>query len=254
MTKPDTSGWEQRQAAHFNRIASNYERHYSDAHSQQYRLEFFNRPMLDDIPLRGMHVLEGMCGSGQTTDFLLAGGAMVTGLDISSELIQSFRERWPTCEALCVSILDTQRPSNSLNAAIVVGGLHHLHPHVPQALDEIHRVLKPGGYFCFVEPHAGSLPDLFRRLWYRHDSLFEANERSLDLSEMMAANESRFDLVKVRCLGNIAYVLVLNSLIVRVPLVLKAVYAPVLMAIERVLSPLLTRRTSCFMVCQWRKR
>lgn len=254
MTKPDSGEWEQRQAAHFNRIARDFERHYSDAHSQQYRLSFFNHPMLDDIPLRGMHVLEGMCGSGQTTDFLLTRGAKVTGLDISSELIKSFREKWPTCEALCASILDTQLPSSSFDGVIVVGGLHHVHPHVPEALDEIHRVLKPGGYFCFIEPHAGSLPDLFRRLWYRRDSLFEANEGSVDLSEMMATNEPRFEFVKVRYLGNIAYVFVFNSLIVRVPLGLKAVYAPVLMAIERVLSPLLTRRTSCFMVCQWRKR
>jgi hypothetical protein len=32
------------------------------------------------------------------------------GLDISSELIKSFREKWPTCEALCASI-DTQPPA-----------------------------------------------------------------------------------------------------------------------------------------------
>ena len=38
----------------------------------------------------------------------------------------------------------------------------------------------------------------------------------------------------MRYLGNIAYVFVFNSLIVRVPLGLKAVYAPVLMAIEKV--------------------
>jgi ubiquinone/menaquinone biosynthesis C-methylase UbiE len=246
--------WEEKQAHHFDKITARYEAHYSDKYSQRYRFKFFNEPMLEGIDLTGMHVLEAMCGSGQTTDYLLSRGARVTGLDISSGLIASFKKKWPRCDSVCASIFDTQIKDNAFDCVVVVGGLHHLQPQVHQAVDEIHRVLKPGGYFCFAEPHAGSLPDLARKLWYRHDVLFEKNERAIDIDDLRTENASRFDFLRTRYLGNIAYLLVLNSLIFRIPLQLKRVYAPVVMAIESAASPFLTRRLSCFVVCQWRKK
>jgi len=52
----------------------------------------------------------------------------------------------------------------------------------------------------------------------------------------------------------VAYLFVLNSLIFRIPLPLKRVYAPLLTAIESVVHPYLTKRLSCIMVGQWRKK
>ena len=43
--------------------------------------------------------------------------------------------------------------TTSFDCVAVVGGLHHIHPNVKAAVREIHRVLKPGGHFCFMEPH-----------------------------------------------------------------------------------------------------
>src|SRR6266581_1635280 len=59
------------------------------------------------------------------------------------------------------------------DAVFITGGLHHVHPNVAGAMAEIHRILKPGGWLCFYEPHTGSMADLVRRLWYRVDHLFE---------------------------------------------------------------------------------
>jgi SAM-dependent methyltransferase len=254
MSVHSERGWEEKQAEHYNRIAAQYEAHYSDTWSQRYRTRFLNEPMLSGIDLKGMQVLEAMCGSGQTTGHLLARGATVTGLDISSELIASFKKSWPSCEGICASIFETGLPAESYDVIVVVGGLHHLHPQVQRATDEIHRLLKPGGHFCFMEPHAGSLPDVIRRRWYKVDSMFEKNEESVDFEALYAANRDRFDLVRTRYLGNVAYLLVLNSLIFRVPLGLKKLYSPPLMAVERVLSPINSRLLSCFGVGQWRKR
>lgn len=210
--------------------------------------------MLQGIPLTGMHLLEAMCGSGQTTEYLTHAGARVTGLDISSGLIASFKRRWPECTGLCASMFDTPFKDNTFDGVVVVGGLHHLHPHVAQAVDEIHRVLKPGGYFCFTEPHSGSLPDMVRRLWYRCDPLFEENEQSIDIDNLKTTYVSRFDFVRTRYLGNIAYLFILNSLIFRIPPKLKWVFSATLMVVESAVSPFLTRYFGCFMVCQWRKR
>ena len=84
---------EQLQRLHYDRIGSEYESHYGDACSRQYRERFINEPMFAGIHLRGLDVLEAMCGSGQTTEFLLAKGARVTGLDISTYEIDSFQRR-----------------------------------------------------------------------------------------------------------------------------------------------------------------
>src|ERR1700755_3473431 len=76
------------QQAHYDRIAADYETHYSDEWSVEYRRRFIYEPMFDGLRLEGMQVLDAMCGSGQTTSFLLARGTSVTGLDISNEVVE----------------------------------------------------------------------------------------------------------------------------------------------------------------------
>jgi SAM-dependent methyltransferase len=136
----------------------------------------------------------------------------------------------------------------------VLGGLHHVHPDVDLAIDEIARVLKPGGSFCFGEPHAGSLPDIVRRAWYRRDSLFEDGEAAVDIGAMERAHAGDFDVVWKRFMGNAAYLLVLNSMVFRVPLWSKRWYAPLLSGVEALLQPLQGRTLSCFALCRWRRR
>ncbi len=121
-------------------------------------------------------------------------------------------------------------------------------------MDEIFRLLRPGGWFCFGEPHTGSIPDLFRRLWYRLDGLFETGEAAIDLRKLEAANADRFDVEMRRHVGSVAYLLVFSSMIFRIPRRLKPWYAPPLFMLERAMSPLHGRRTACFALARWRKR
>lgn len=242
------------QKAHYNRIFAEYEAHYDDRTSQRYRQRFMYDPMFEGIDLRGAEVLEAMCGSGQTTGYLLAGGARVTGLDLSDVAIERFRTRWPATRVIRASILESGLAAESFDGVVVLGGLHHVHPNVDDAVNEIYRVLKPGGWFCFGEPHAGSLPDLARRWWYRRDSLFEAGEAAIDLEALQHDNAGRFDVEIRRYVGSIAYLLVANSMVFRLPRKLKPFYAPPLCFLEGMLAPLHGRVTSCFVVCRWRKR
>jgi SAM-dependent methyltransferase len=242
------------QQEHFDSIASDYAAHYGDPWSQVYRRRFINEPMLGDIALSGARVIDAMCGSGETTGFLLEKGAQVTGVDISQKEMTLFQERFPSCKAKQTSILSTGLESNAYDCVVVVGGLHHLHPQVPAALNEVHRVLKPGGYFCFTEPHRGSLADRVRQLWYGVDKLFAANEAAIDLEALKEQWASRFEFVKEEYKGNIAYLLVLNSLIFRIPLRLKPLYSPLLVRAETIIQTIQGKTLSCFVVGQWRKR
>ena len=244
---------EQLQKELFDRISSQYEAHYDDINSRSYRAKFIYEPVFEGIDFSGMKVLEAMCGTGQTTEYLLARGATVTALDISPESIESFTERWPACNAVCASILDSGLESNSVDCVVVMAGLHHLHPHVGDAIRELHRVLKPGGYLCMWEPHSGSLPDLMRKWWYRHDSLFAENEAAIDFASIKDEFSSLFSFEKQYFVGNFAYLLVLNSLIFRVPLRLKRLYTPVLMKLEPIVNMFQGKLLSCVALAQWRK-
>jgi SAM-dependent methyltransferase len=210
--------------------------------------------MFAGLDLSGMKVLDAMCGSGQTTSYLLNRGANVTGLDISNEVLETFQARWSSATAVKRSLLDSGFPDDAFDCVAVVGGLHHIHPNLKAAVREIHRVLKPGGHFCFMEPHSGSLPDLVRRVWYRFDRFFSDNEAAIDIALLQKDFAHEFELKQARYLGNVAFLLVLNSLIFRIPPGSKKVFSPALMKVEPLLNKLQTKLTSCFVVTQWQKR
>ena len=210
--------------------------------------------MFENINFSGMKVLDAMCGNGETTKYLLQKGCQVTGVDISEGGIRHLQERWPECDAHCASILSTGFSNNSYDCVAVVGGLHHLHPNVFGAIKEIHRVLKPDGYFCFVEPHKGSVADRIRRFWYRVDNSFAKNEAAIDIEALKQEFSLEFEFSKEDYKGNIAYLLVLNSLIFRIPLRIKPIYSPILLKIESVVERIQGKLLSCFVVCQWKKK
>jgi SAM-dependent methyltransferase len=248
---------ERQQQAHYDTISADYEAHYSDEWSLEYRRRFIYAPMFAGLDLSGMKILDAMCGSGQTTEYLLAHGADVTGLDISNEVIHGFRTRWADTHAVHAvkrSLLDSGLTASSFDCVVVVGGLHHIHPNLSLAMYEIHRVLRPGGYLCFMEPHSGSLPDLIRRVWYKFDRYFSDNEEAIDMKGLQREFGSQFDLRQANYLGNLAFLLVLNSLIFRIPTWAKKFYSPLLMKLEGKIDKLQGRLTSCFVVAQWQKR
>ena len=252
---PHQHSAEKKQSRHQDQLEEEYERHYSDPCSMAYRLRFFNEPMMAGISLRGLRVLDAMCGAGQMTDYLLSCGARVTGLDISENAIEHFREKLPQAHAMVGSILDTGLESDSYDCVTVLGGLHHVHPNVDAAIDEIYRILRPGGSFCFMEPHAGSLPDVVRRIWYRVDRhMFEDNEQAIDVAALQAKNEDRFEFLTTRYGGGVAYLLVLNSLVFRIPLGWKRHYSRLCMGLEALIGKVQGPRFSCFVVGQWRKK
>ena len=238
----------------YDRIASDYEAHNDDDASRQFRDTFIYPHLLGQIDFTGARVLEAMCGSGQVTRQLLARGAHVVGLDVSQSQVQLFKARFPQCAAVCASATDLAFESHSFDHVVVMGGLHHAHPRLEETVGEIHRVLKPGGYLCFSEPHMGSLPDLLRKVWYRFDPLFLSNEASLDFARLKKTFAGSFRFGRDNYLGNLGYLFVYNSLVFRVPLWVKEAYAPAMIRVERALSPFQSRRLSCFCVSQWQKR
>ena len=120
-------------------------------------------------------------------------------------------------------------------------------------INEIHRILIPGGYLCFAEPHSNSIFDIFRNIWYKYDKYFEINERSIDYNVIKREYNLKFDFLKEEYIGNFAYLFVLNSLIWRIPLNLKKFYSPILLYLESFLQIFHSKYFSCLVISRWKK-
>lgn len=239
----------------FDSIASRYQQHYGDPYSERYFEKMIFSRLVHGLDVAGKNALDAMCGHGLTSKYLRQRGAVVTGLDISEELLRFYKKENPGCTTLCASILHTNIPDNSFDFVFCVGGLHHVHPHVFDAVREIHRILRPGGYFCFAEPHAASLLDRVRKIWYRHDALFSSNESSLDIATLERDFRGNFCFKKKQYegFGYLGYFFVFNSLILRIPLWLKKIYAPAFIMIEFLFSAIQTEYFSLGVIVQWQK-
>lgn len=101
----------------------------------------------------GTNVLELGCGTGYFTKELAGTGANVTAIDISPALLEEARRNCPVSSvtfeiqnANALSYLDS-----SFEAVVGSSVLHHLE--IDEALRQIYRVLKSGGFIRFTEPN-----------------------------------------------------------------------------------------------------
>jgi SAM-dependent methyltransferase len=246
---------DKRQREHYDTISYDYAQHYSDSWALRYRDLFIHRYMFSDIDFNGKTILDAMCGPGQITGYLLKRwpNADITALDISQKVLNIYMNSYQSCKTNCAPFLENGFRSYSFDAIFIFGGLHHIQPNVEDAVIEVHRLLKPGGIFSFCEPHSGGCLEVIRRYWYKKDRFFEKNEASIDIRGLKKRFTDKFEFIGEHYLGSIAYFLVFNSLVFRLPLSLKRVYSPALLAIEWLLKPFQNHFFSAFVVCQWRK-
>jgi SAM-dependent methyltransferase len=104
----------------------------------------------------GKTVLDYGCGNGENSLPLVARGARVVGLDVSSDLLTLARRRLALhgfhggYTFLAASAHDIPLPDASVDAVMGIAILHHLD--LAMAAREAHRVLRPGGIAVFQEP------------------------------------------------------------------------------------------------------
>ncbi len=114
---------------------------------------YYERPatkaMLGEV--RGARLLEIGCGAGELTDFLVSAGARVTAVDVSAGMLALAREKLGAkAELLQADLHDGLFFLADGEVDLVVASLvlHYLEDWGP-VLDEVHRVLRPGGHFVF---------------------------------------------------------------------------------------------------------
>ncbi len=130
----------------------------------------------------GAAVCDIGCGPGQIARFLQDRGLSTRGIDLSEEMVKCGRRLNPDISFERGNMLALDLPSDSLAAIVSFYAIIHLgRDDVTLGLQEMYRVLKPGGRLL-ISFHRGD-GNLHRDLWYDKPvsidvTLFQKDEMS----------------------------------------------------------------------------
>ncbi|GAB4301415.1 MAG: methyltransferase domain-containing protein [Oscillatoriaceae cyanobacterium] len=139
-----------------------------DAISRMATLAVGGESRFRELPLEGLKierhtkVLDLCCGSGQSTQYLVKYSQDAIGLDASPAAVARAQENVP--EASFVEGFAEEMPfqDNLFDLVHTSAALHEMSPQqLRQILQEVYRVLKPGGIFTLVDFHRPTNPLLW---------------------------------------------------------------------------------------------
>jgi SAM-dependent methyltransferase len=242
---------EEQQRDRFNKYVEEYNERHGHPAAQKYRDHTY-RKKLFSMDLKGKEVLDAMCATGIDTRFFMSRGAKVTGLDISEECCAAFEAQF---QRPCVirSMSDTGFADEQFDLVFIGGGLHHINHLIAEVIEEVHRILKPGGYFCAFEPNADDWSNHLREIWYKRDARFEDNERAISYErEVKPSLGLGFEEESYFQAGNIAYMPLLQSGMLKLPTSILSRIATPLIHAEQAVS-WLPFAPKLYFAFQWRK-
>ncbi|TAF08454.1 MAG: class I SAM-dependent methyltransferase [Nostocales cyanobacterium] len=104
-------------------------------------------------------ILDLCCGSGQATEFLVKLSQNVTGLDASPLSLQRAKNNVPNATYVEAFAEDMPFADNSFDVVHTSAALHEMRPEqLRKIIQEVYRVLKPGGVFTLVDFHPPTNP------------------------------------------------------------------------------------------------
>jgi SAM-dependent methyltransferase len=240
----------------YEEIHDEYVRHLYDKTSNAYRDAFINSALFNGVDLDGKTMAEIMCGNGQATLYAKSRFPSLNchGFDISRRACDDYT-RSTGFPATVSDILTEPLPREAFDAIVVVGGFHHVVRELDAAMTNVHNALRPGGVLLMMEPNSDYVLESLRRIWYRADRYFDADdERALSYRTLHARYRDKFDERGVWHRGGPGYFLILMSMVFRIPLSAKRYFAPPLMVLETMWNLIPFRRAHAFFAAQWTKR
>ncbi|MEE6176646.1 phthiotriol/phenolphthiotriol dimycocerosates methyltransferase [Mycobacterium sp. 050134] len=119
----------------------------------RYAIQLYHRTATQ-VDLTGKQVLEVSCGHGGGASYLMRtqGPASYTGLDLNHVGVEFCRSkhRLPGLEFVNGSAEDLPFPDHSFDAVINIEA-SHCYARFPRFLNEVARVLRPGGHFLYAD-------------------------------------------------------------------------------------------------------
>lgn len=124
-------------------------------------LDTFEQGMMGKIigDVSGKKVLDAGCGTGRMIKKLLEKGAIVTGADISPEMLKIAKKKFDKAEFVEADIEKLPFKDESFDVVVASFVIVHLKD-LKKAFDEVYRVLKPGGSFIVTNVNQKKAPKL----------------------------------------------------------------------------------------------
>ena len=131
--------------------------HY-DRLAQPYTEAFFedvsDSPWLDRLLVRlplGARVLDAGCGPGRLARYMAGQGCAVTGIDLSSKMIDAAKRLVPEATFRVMDMSQLHFGAESFDGVFAAYSLFHVPPErLDQTLGEFRRVLVTGGFAAFI--------------------------------------------------------------------------------------------------------
>ena len=223
------------QKALFEGMHDEYERHYFDEQSLAYRRRHVYPHVFAGADLREKRVADLCCGSGFNSLEIrrMFPGAETVGFDVSAPAVAAYRE-FVKADAYEFDATSGEPPAaaGTFDCVVCLGGLHHCSANLPGTFRSIRALLRDEGKLYVYEPNAECLLNGARKLWYRLGRHFDASsERALAISELESVAGVRAAHAHYGG-GGLAYFLVYNSMVFRIPRSVKRVIAPPLIALD----------------------
>jgi ubiquinone/menaquinone biosynthesis C-methylase UbiE len=230
----------QRQQDQYNQIFSDYLDNLEFPHTRAY-LDYMDQKVRDLLPVSSLGwCAELCCGWGEGFGVLASQIDRGVGVDISSHMLQYARKRFAKDgdkfrfvqgDACQLPIQD-----GCLDSVLLFGGIHHINNR-SQLFQEVHRVLKPGGFLIFREP----CDDFWlwrglRSIVYRFSPLLDhQTERPLRFEETVPLlNQTGFQTIQYKRYTFLGFCLFMNSDVMKINKIFRKV--PGIQSIVRVFT------------------
>ncbi len=120
----------------------------------------FRQLALEGLPINDTtRILDLCCGNGQVTRFLVERSPQVVGLDASPWAVKRAKQNVPAAEFVegwAESMPFAEQEFDIVHTSVA---LHEMAPEqLTQILQEVYRVLKPGGIFALIDFHSPENP------------------------------------------------------------------------------------------------
>jgi ubiquinone/menaquinone biosynthesis C-methylase UbiE len=133
---------------------------FDEVERSWYDTQPFMRSLMEFDNFRGNRLLEIGCGLGTDLLQFARGGAAATGVDLTPARIELVKKRFALegipVDAHVASAENLPFPNASFDAVYSLGSLHHT-PNTQKSVDEVYRVLKPGGRIITMLYHKDSI-------------------------------------------------------------------------------------------------
>jgi len=206
------------QKIHSEKISKEYYAGRQDRNHVLYKKllwEYFLKNNHHLLELSEISCLEPMCGFGGGYEIIensLAKKLSYSGFDYSEELVKISNENNPKLNIKCDNVL-TFNSKEKVDIVILIGGLHHVYENTVEALENISKCIKIGGYFINFEPTQNNmLLQKIRDIIYKKSRMIDDySEQAFFLEELnLNFRKSGFKLIDQIYPGLLGYILYYN--------------------------------------------